>query len=226
MDSRLLLCDGVRVSTSPPLSESLHDACVLRSTTPRAWALAAAQNLPLLLIEQAHLEKKAAAAAARFLFVLPQEIWIQRALSYLAREELVHFERTLRQLELRGIRYVQQAPSGYAGKLKAACASAAPERVIDELLVSALIEARSHERMQALGHALAGTDPDASEFYLDLVEAEARHRCVYLDIAVAMSDEATVRSRFQPLSLRESELVAAKDQAVHLHGGHGAYDGV
>lgn len=216
------LCDPLLVPTSAPELPSLHDACVLRSSTPRAWAENATLHLPRLLVEQAHLEKKAAAAASRFLFALPQEIWIQRALSHLAREELVHFERTLRQLELRQIAYVQQPPSSYAHRLKAACAPAMPMRIVDELLVSALIEARSHERMEALGLALKDRDPEASAFYLDLVEAEARHRCVYLDIAAFVSDEATVRARFQPLAQREEELVSGVDDVIYLHGGHGA----
>lgn len=204
-------------------NSSVHDVCVLRCATPRAWAVHAIASLPSLLVEQAHLEKKAAAAASRFLFSLPQTTSLLRALSHLAREELVHFERSLRLLDQRGIPFVRLEPSRYADQLKVACASTMPERQIDELLVASLIEARSHERMERLGEALVGVDDEASEFYLDLVEAEARHRCVYLDIACELAGESVARERFRPLSLIESRLVEAADDVVRLHGGHGRH---
>lgn len=211
------------MSTPETIRGTLHDVCVLRCSTPRAWAERAIAHLPTLLLEQAHLEKKAAAAASRFLFSLPQETRILRALSHLAREELVHFERVLRLLDQRGIPFATIAPSGYADGLKRVCASTMPDRRTDELIVAALIEARSHERMEVLGETLRGVDDEASEFYLDLVEAEARHRCVYLDVAAALTDEDTVRARFRPLSLVESRLVEAVDDVVRLHGGHGSH---
>ncbi len=193
------------------------------SGTPAGWVAAAMDCLPALLVEQAHLEKKAAAAAMRFLFSTKKDAWIQRALSCLAREELVHFERTLRLLEQRGIEFSTQPPSRYADRLKSVVASTMPERLVDELIVSSLIEARSHERMEALGNALRDRDPEASAFYLDLVEAEGRHRTVYLDIATACADSATVLLRFGKLVQKERDAIEMADDEIRLHSGHGGY---
>jgi tRNA 2-(methylsulfanyl)-N6-isopentenyladenosine37 hydroxylase len=223
VDSVATACDPARMESVA--EDSLHARCRLLSATPAAWVEAAIPALPTLLVEQAHLEKKAAAAAMRFLFSVGKEPWIQRALSCLAREELVHFERTLRLLEQRGESYSTLSPSRYADRLKAAIASTMPERAVDELLVSSLIEARSHERMEALGTALRGRDDAASEFYLDLVEAEARHRCVYLDIAASLVGEREVELRFARLAQVERAAVEQHDTEIRLHSGHGAHAG-
>lgn len=211
--------------TSAAESNGLHATCGLCVKTPDAWVEAAIPSLPTLLVEQAHLEKKAAAAAMRFLFSAGKEPWIQRALSCLAREELVHFERTLRLLDQRGEAFATLPPSRYADRLKAAVASTMPERAVDELLVASLIEARSHERMEALGNALRGRDDAASAFYLDLVEAEARHRCVYLDIAASLVGEREVERRFARLAEVEREAIEQRDDEIRLHSGHGAHVG-
>lgn len=199
----------------------------LASATPPVWALALRPHLPALLVEQAHLEQKAAAAATSFLFRVPVRIDLQRELSRLSREELVHFERTLRLLEQRGIPFAKRPPSDYAARLKAAVASTMPQRLLDELLVAALIEARSCERMQCLGESLRGHDDELATFYLDLVAAEARHRVVYVDIALALVDPATglgmdpaaVAQRWRLLAAHEASVLGSLPWSPHLHGG-------
>ncbi len=205
-------------------TDRLHAQCVLAAATPSTWAPRAIAFLPTLLVEQAHLEKKAAAAATRFLFQVPQQAWMQKALSVLAREELVHFERTLRILRTRGIDYTAQPPSQYAQQLKTILARHIPQRLGDELLLGALIEARSHERMLLLADALRGIDDEAAQFYDELVEAEARHRCTYLDIAAAGLGEAAVLQRWPLLAAHEAAAVAGPF-AGRLHGGGGDDDG-
>jgi tRNA-(ms[2]io[6]A)-hydroxylase len=198
--------------------------CTLRAATPAGWGQRAIAHLPLLLVEQAHLEKKAAAAAVRLMFQVPQEPRLQAALSALAREELVHFERTLRLLRTRGIALATLPPSRYAESLKRAVAPTMPERLIDELLVAALIEARSHERMAALAAALHGTDDTAAAFYRELVDAEARHRGVYLDVAAAFATPDAIGRRWDVLAAAEAAAVALPFEP-RLHGGAGVAAG-
>ena len=71
-----------------------------------------------------------------------------------------------------------QPPSAYAERCKRAIRGTMPERLADELLVAAIIEARSSERMALLASALRGVDAEVSAFYADLVEAEARHQAL------------------------------------------------
>ncbi len=187
--------------------------------TPAAWAVAQVPHRSELLVEQAHLEKKAAAAAMQFLFRVPAPAAALRSLSALAREELVHFERTLKLLERRGIAFVAQTPSPYAEQLKRGCARTMPERLVDELLVAAAIEARSHERMQLLAAACQRDDAELAAFYADLVDAEARHAPLYIELAAAVAAPELVAARRDALAVHEAAVLRALPFAPRLHSG-------
>jgi len=187
--------------------------------TPGEWAVAQAPHLAELLVEQAHLEKKAAAAAIAFLFRVPGGAAVQRELSALAREELVHFERTLRLLASRSIALRPLTPSGYAERLKSGIRTTMPERLVDELLVAAIIEARSCERMALLGRALTTTDAEVAAFYADLCEAEARHQSLYVELAARLLPPAAVERRWHELGEHEAAVLRSLPFVPRLHGG-------
>ena len=191
----------------------------LRYRTPESWAARVVPHLPELLVEQAHLEKKAAAAAVAFLFRLPAGPELHRELSALAREELVHFERTLRILQGRGIAFGPQAPCDYAARLKAAVTSHMPGRLLDELLISAVIEARSQERMALLGRAVTASDPELAAFYRELCAAEVRHGPTYIEAALACFPREQVASRWAVMVQHETAVLQALPWSAHLHGG-------
>jgi tRNA-(ms[2]io[6]A)-hydroxylase len=191
----------------------------LASATPPSWAASLRGHLDELLIEQAQLEKRAASTATAFLFRVPQAPVVQQALSALAREELLHFERTLRLCATRAIPFRTQPPSPYAERLKAACRPAMPDRLVDELLVAALIEARSCERMAALADAFAGVDDELAAFWRDLVAAEARHQVVYADVAASLVPAAAVAARWRELAAHEARVLGVLPWSPRLHGG-------
>lgn len=200
------------------------DAVVAVFVTPSSWALAQQHHVAELLLEQAHLEKKAAACAVQFLFRVPGSSEAQRSLSALAREELVHFERTLRLLAQRGIPFRPQSPSEYAVRLKAGCSSTMPERLVDELLVAGIIEARSHERMGLLAAALRDHDPELATFYADLCAAEERHEGIYVEVAEQLLPAATVALRLAALRRHEEGVLRALPFTPRLHSGVPAED--
>ena len=187
--------------------------------TPAAWAEAQRPHVDELLLEQAHLEKKAAAGALSLSFRLPAQLGRQRALSALAREELVHFERTLRLLERRGLAFAPQASSGYAERLKRAIGRDLPQRLVDELLVASIIEARSHERMDLLARALRDTEPEVADFYAELCEAEARHESLYAELAASVLPPDAVAARHKQLGIYEAEQLRTLPFAPRLHSG-------
>lgn len=195
------------------------DAAPAAFATPPAWAAAQLPHRAELLVEQAHLEKKAAAAAMQFLFRVPAPAPALRALSALAREELVHFERTLKLLDRRGVAFGPQAPSPYAERLKQGCARTMPDRLVDELLVAAVIEARSHERMALLAAALHGVDDELAAFYADLVDAEARHAPTYVELAGHVLPPDVVAARHGALLAHEALVLGALPFAPRLHSG-------
>src|SRR5207245_1446024 len=117
------------------------------------------------------------------------------------------FEEVLGHLAARGIAMRHQRPSPYAGDLMRAIRAREPERLVDTLLCSALIEARSCERMRLLADAL--DDPALVALYRGLLAAEARHHETYVELATAVVPEAQVRARLRELARHEAAVLAA-----------------
>ena len=184
-----------------------------------AWVEAACAELGTLLVDHAHCEKRAASTAVRYLFKYPDWPALVGAMSRLAREELVHFERVLKELEARGLPFRGLASANYAAELFARVRSEdARARKVDELLCCALIEARSHERFVRLGAALPPGEARLAKFYGELAEAEARHGEIYVELAVEAAAEPVAR-RLEELAAAEAEIVARPGQPTRMHAG-------
>jgi len=182
------------------------------------WVEIALGNVETLLVDHAHLEKKAAGTAVTLLFRYPAHAELQMPLAELAREELEHFRAVLRLLEERGIPLRRVRASSYAGRLHREVRVGEPERLLDTLLVAALIEARSCERMQCFSAALAGRDDALAEFYRALLASEARHHGVYVRLAEAVGGAERARARLRDLAEREAAIIAELGNAPVLHG--------
>ena len=186
---------------------------------------AACADLGTLLVDHAHCEKRAASTAVRYLFKYPDWPALVGAMSRLAREELVHFERVLKELEARGVPFRGLPSANYAAELFARVRSDdARARRVDELLCCALIEARSHERFVRLGAALPAGEARLARFYGELADAEARHGEIYVELATeAAGGDATaaaaVRARLDELAAAEAEIVARPGQPTRMHAG-------
>jgi len=187
----------------------------LASKTDPGWVETALSDLDELLLDHAHCERKAAGMALRLMFRYPDRPFLHDPLSRLAREELAHYEEVLRALAERGGSIRRQRPSPYAGRLYHCVRSAEPERLVDTLLVGALIEARSCERFQLLAEAV--DDPSLRALYNGLLVSEARHHGSYLELAVAASDESSARARLLELAQREAEIIADPAPMVRMH---------
>jgi tRNA-(ms[2]io[6]A)-hydroxylase len=187
------------------------------SRTEPGWAGHALQHLDAVLVDHAHLERKAAGTAVRLLFQHPERLALQAPLAALAREELAHFEEVLAQLARRGVAFERQQPSQYAGRLRSAARSRDPERLVDTLLFCALIESRSCERLGLLAEALAPVDASLAHFYAALERAEARHQNVYVELAETVARRDEVRARLAELAKHEAEVVATLPRAPRLH---------
>src|SRR5438132_11730372 len=164
----------------------------LASTTGRAWVERACAHLDEILLDHAHCEKKAASTAVSLRFKYAERRELLVTLSQLAREELGHFEQVLAELAARGVAFRHQVPSPYAGQLMKAIRAREPERLVDTLLCSALIEARSCERMRLLAQAL--DDPALARLYRGLLAAEARRPESYLHLPTAVAHDGRVRN--------------------------------
>lgn len=190
----------------------------LRYETPRAWCAHACSDIEALLIDHAHLEKKAAGTAVTLLFRYPDRLALQAPLASLAQEELEHFRVVLDELQRRGTALRRQRASPYAGKLHALVRGREPGRLLDTLLVAALIEARSCERFTLLAKALEHRDAALAGMYQALLASEARHHGVYLRLAEGLENGEQTRERFDVLTERESEVARALVEGSALPG--------
>ena len=138
--------------------------------TPDAWLSAAVKSLPVLMIDHANCEKKAAATAMSLMHRYTDNTPLLNKMSRLAREELRHFEQVLKLMTQRGIAYESVTASRYAQTLREKVRKKDPHKLVDTLIVGALIEARSCERFHALKPALP--EPVA-KFYGRLLASEA-----------------------------------------------------
>lgn len=187
----------------------------LHAATGPGWLPRALSDLGELLLDHAHCEQKAAGNALALLFRYPQHAFLMEPLAALAQEELAHFRQVLCRLAARGLRFRPQRASPYAGRLRTAVRSAEPGRLVDTLLCSALIEARSCERFQLLAEGC----PDAglAEFYASLRVSEARHHQVFLGLAEQLTDRDAVRERLATLAVHEARVLAEAPALVRLH---------
>lgn len=187
----------------------------LASVTDPAWAERVLQDLPEILLDHAHCEKKAAGVPLRLIFQYPEHPFLMAPLAALAREELGHFEEVLGWLGRHGLVYRRQRPSPYAGRLRRLVRAEEPLRLLDTLLCSAVIEARSCERLGLLSVAL-GEEP-LGRFYEALRKAEARHHGVYVDLACQLRPRAEVTERLETITHREAAILAEPPVLPRLH---------
>ena len=111
--------------------------------TPETWIEAAVSALPILMIDHANCEKKAAATALSLMHRYTDNTALLNKMSRLAREELRHFEQVIKLMTRRGIAYEPVSASRYAQSLRDGMRKKEPDKLIDTLIVGALIEALS-----------------------------------------------------------------------------------
>ena len=161
-------------------------------------------------------EQKAAATALGQMYRHVEHDDLLHMLSRLAREELRHFEQVIGIMQKRGIRYPQLSASRYAGELHKAVRKNEPGRLIDTLIVGAIIEARSCERFAALVPVL---DDDLAGFYASLLKSESRHFMDYLKLANKFASKLEVQERLSILLKQEQILIESEDKDFRFHSG-------
>ncbi len=189
----------------------------LFDSTDPDWARRAVLAIDLILLDHAHLEKKAASTALNLIFRYPEHTALIRPLSELAREELEHFEQVLDVLEARGLRFERLRPSPYAAELVSIIRRAEPERLLDTLITCAFIEARSCERMKMLSAHL--DEAQLRDLYLSLLASEARHHRTYLDLAESIFGLDIVGARRLEIAEHEASLIRDLPTEPRLHNG-------
>ncbi len=210
----------------------------LRSATPAVWVASALSDPLALLNDHAHLERKAASNALELLSRWPFRVDLRdeepehpgadrwsRTLASIARDEVLHLGQVLRHLIGRGGHFERSHTNAYAGALRVHVRRGlALSELVDRLLVSALIEARSGERFKLLSeHA---EDETLRRFYGSLVASEEGHYRAFLDLAHLLpSPRETVEQRWEELLDAEAHAIAAMTPGPRMHSGAPAHGG-
>jgi len=188
---------------------------ILKTATQVSWIEQAINNLETILLDHSHCERKAASCALNLMFRYPSNTYLVRQLTAIAKEELEHFEQVNDWLERRGIPLAPLNSPPYGAELKKLISHQEPDRLLDSLLISALIEARSHERLGLLAQHCP--DPELGEFYHSLMESEARHYGIYWLLADHYFDREIVKKRLDELAIKESEILANLYYQPRIH---------
>ena len=190
----------------------------LETGTPDEWLDEAASRLPEMLLDHANCELKAASTALGFLYRYPDRTALAQRMSRLAREELRHFEQVRSIMETMGIPFERLTASRYAGGLRDAARQQEPHKLLDLLLIGALIEARSCERFAKIAPRLP---EKLGKFYGGLLASEARHFEHYIAFAKSecgVSDDE-IESRLNELKKIEAALIVEPDPDFRFHSG-------
>jgi len=187
----------------------------LQQPTSDAWVEQAIAHLDTVLLDHSHCERKAAGVALNLICRYPSNAQMVRKLTAIAQEELEHFEQVNQWLERKNILLAPLQPPPYGAALKAQVRRQEPERLLDSLLVSALIEARSHERLGLL--AAHCPDSDLAQFYRGLMASEARHYGIYWTLAMTYCDRPAVNPRLEELAAVESQILSTLHPEPRVH---------
>src|SRR5688572_12616342 len=177
-------------------------------TDPR-WVDLAEKTLEEILTDHAYCEQKAATACISLIQSYPDKIELVESLAPIVTEEWGHFRLVLSELKKRGLELGRQRKDEYVNALMQfeKKGGSRDERLIERLLICALIEARSCERFRLLSIQLE--DDKLKEFYHGFMISEAGHYRLFIDLANEYGDSEKVKSRWQEYLQFEAEVMLA-----------------
>jgi tRNA-(ms[2]io[6]A)-hydroxylase len=188
---------------------------LFREKVPPDWFEKVVGNLPEVLVNHAHLERKAASNALnleKFRELYPRV----EELNAIAIEELQHFQLVMDFLRRRGIPFGPARSSPWITGLLKSIRAGNRGQVIDHLICASLIEGRSCEKFQILATGLATVDPELAKFYASLVESEGNHYATYILMARGIDDPETDRRLDFYLDL-DADLIRKPNPLPMLH---------
>ena len=182
-------------------------------TDPR-WVNLAQISLADILTDHAYCEQKAAVSCISLIQRYNQKEELVAALSPIVTEEWGHFRLVLAELHKRGLKLGLQRKDGYAAALIQFCQTGGAEegRLLDQLLVMAMIEARSCERFKRLSEGL--NDDYLRKFYRRFMESEAGHYTLFIELAETYIDKEKVRKRWKEWLDHEANVI----QSLEVRG--------
>lgn len=176
-------------------------------TDPR-WVDIAEKSLEDILTDHAYCEQKAATSGISLIIRFPELKTLVDEVTPLVAEEWGHFRKVLKELDKRGLNLGKPRKDEYVNKLAAfkKKGGSKNDQLMEELLVCALIEARSCERFRLL--SLHISDDSLKQFYHEFMVSEAGHYRMFIDLAKTYCDPEKVKKRWDEYLVYEAEIMA------------------
>ena len=195
---------------------------VLRLTLPTdpRWVNIVEKNIEEILSDHAWCEQKAATNAITIVTNNPEHPDLVTDLLALAKEEIEHFQMVHEIIKKRGLTLSRERKDPYVGELaqymKKSNTGTRVSGLVERLLFSAMIEARSCERFKVLSENIK--DAELSKFYWELMESEAGHYTTFITYARKYGHGIDVEKRWREWLAFESEIIANYGKSESIHG--------
>lgn len=186
-------------------------------TDPR-WTDIAAKNIEDILVDHAYCEQKAATSCISLIVQYPEKEKLVDELTPVVAEEWSHFERVLEQLKKRGYSLGKMRKDEYVNELlkHVRKGEGRETKLLDQLLVCALIEARSCERFKMLWQNIE--DEELQKFYYELMVSEAGHYTNFIQLARHYENRELVDKRWQEFLEIEAAIInSLEPRADRMH---------
>jgi tRNA-(ms[2]io[6]A)-hydroxylase len=176
-------------------------------TDPR-WVQIAERDIREILTDHAYCEQKAASSCISLIVTYPHLDLLVETLTPIVAEEWAHFERVVEALRTRGWGLGPPRKDEYVAGIQQFVMKGGSEsqRLVDRLLINALIEARSCERFRLLAKEIQ--DEGLRAFYYELMVSEAGHYKTFLHLAKSYQPADYVLQRWADFLEKEGRLVA------------------
>ena len=192
-------------------SEHTKNILGLQLPTDPRWVNLAEIQLEEILTDHAYCEQKAATTCISLIQKNPDKELMVEALSPIVTEEWGHFRMVLAELKKRNLKLGRQRKDIYVNTLlQFQKKDGSPtERFLDQMLIMALIEARSCERFKRLSEGL--DDEYMRNFYRKFMESEAGHYTLFITLAEYYIDKKVVRKRWAEWLEYEKALMGSEE---------------
>jgi tRNA-(ms[2]io[6]A)-hydroxylase len=175
-------------------------------------------NIEELLTDHAFCEQKAASNAITLIVQNPNLSDLVQEMTALVQEEMDHFKRVHEIILERGYLLGRERKDNYVNELRKFIRMGGGRAVqlIDRLLFSAMIEARSCERFKVLSENI--NDAQLSEFYHELMISEATHYSMFIRLAKKYAGDIDVDKRWKQYLAYEAQVVQNYGKGETIHG--------
>ena len=187
------------------------------STDPR-WVEIASTNIEELLTDHAWCEQKAATNAITLIAYNSEHPELVTELTKICQEEIEHFGQVHEIIKQRGYTLGRERKDHYVNELFRFMKKdgSRNDALVDRLLFSAMIEARSCERFKVLSENIQ--DEELGKFYRELMISEAGHYTTFLNFARKYGNKEKVDLRWKEWIAFENELIQNYGKKETVHG--------